>query len=798
MDEWYDTFEATLTHHQDDFVTALPDTRGKILKIVRDEIVTMHDSLEDPVVLPKRLKKILGDEQDQEPCGVSPEQREVAARPKDAGFYKKELTDWDVAQKLFKVEMDDYDKEEQSKLGVKRSIKFRMGHARDWFNDMSRAERKEVEDAKDKWNKEGAPAESQAMYRKRNLKKVLDDFTEQIRRTMGCRIVMLVSHKKKSDQTLSVAVHESKPLNSNKPFTQSSRGCKEWTSDGFEKFAEWSKLEFYPEDEEDKSDEEDEDNDTKEKLPELVLDNKGYAKLPSRAGIHTRGQQELVRRIFHASYKVFTKSSKPVPWREVIANLSLYLDLDCLPEDFLLRDPSHLRASDITKLWDHWEVRRANKDRLIIFLAGKLGNMSKESLKNVVPYQGNPKKKDYKEIDDKDKDPTSGKISTAHTDRPAKSKAASKSSASTRPTPRTTRPAESKAASKASASMHPTPCITGPAEGDSSDEESAAVTFARRTAGPAARPSGAQDGAPAVIPMKDRVRFLKSLSSHNGYLLLVEGIRDLEKESNSDQQKGWPTWATWSWEGSYLPDSVHSEDGTVLKFLETATSAKITSLASGMRVTLGLGLLLRECKRAIEYEADEPPQNAPTYIGTSTLGIKILVLVEEAVDTVRGGILRLVKGREGQQKCDMIAVGEKRTTEEVERSEAEERQKDQERSELEDEQLTEEDLQKLEEAKQTGETLKEDIPRLQEEKRKLVEEKQRLVEVNESLQRQMMEVQHDDDNGMDEAEPEVSVKVKGKKRSKSGGSGKPSKVAKTDDIRRSSRSRLPSKKAMKS
>ncbi|KAG1718762.1 hypothetical protein EDB19DRAFT_1920080 [Suillus lakei] len=684
---------------KDDFVAALPDTRGKILKIVCDEIVTMHDSLEDPVVLPKRLKKairryylqfltdkediraeeqILGDEQDQEPCGVSPEQREVAARPKDAGFYKKELTDWDVAQKLFKVEMDDYDKEEQSKLGVKRSIKFRTGHARDWFNDMSRAERKEVEDMKDKWNKEGAPAESQAMYRKRNLKKVLDDFTEQIHRTMGCRIVMLVSHKKKSDQTLSVAVHESKPLNSNKPFTQSSRGCKEWTSDGFEKFAEWSKLEFYPEDEEDKSDEEDEDNDTKEKLPELVLDNKGYAKLPSRAGIHTRGQQELVRRIFHASYKVFTKSSKPVPWREVIANPSL-------------------------QAWQY-EQRKPEE----------CGSLS-----------GEPKKKDYKEIDDKDKDPTSGKISTAHTDRPAESKAASKSSASTRPTPHTTRPAESKAASKASASTHPTPRITGPAEGDSSDEESAAVTFARRTAGPATRPSGAQDGAPAVIPMKDRVHFLKSLSSHNGYLLLVEGIRDLEKESNSDQQKGWPTWATWSWEGSYLPDSVHSEDGTVLKFLETATSAKITSLASGMRVTLGLGLLLRECKRAIEYEADEPPQNTPTYIGTSTLGIKILVLVEEAVDTVRGGILRLVKGWEGQQKHDMIvgtangdgaahsthssAVGEKRTTEEVERSEVEERQKDQERSELEDEQLTEEDLQKLEEAKQTGETLKEDI-----------------------------------------------------------------------------------------
>ncbi|KAG1887372.1 hypothetical protein F4604DRAFT_1675340 [Suillus subluteus] len=814
--QWYESFEPTLARHQDDFVTALPQSRGSILKTIRDEIVTRHKSLEDPVVLPKALKKairryylqfltdeediraeqeILGDEQEQEPCGVSPEEREAVACPKDAGFYKKELTDWDVAQKLFKVEMDDYDKEEQSKLGVKHSIKYRTGHARDWFNNISPAQRKEVEDAKAKWNNEGAPAESQAI--------VSDNWVHW--------------------QTLSVAVHESKPLNSKKPFTQSSRGCKEWTSDGFEKFAEWSKLEFYP------KDESDEDDDTKEKLPELVLDKRGFAKLPSCAGINTKGQQELVRRIFHASYtfrgltvgsEVFTKSAKPVPWREVVANPSLYLDLDCLPKDFLLRDPSHLRASDVTKLWDHWEVRRANKHKLIIFLAGKLGDMSKESLENAVPYQGNQKKKEYKEIDDKDQDPTSGKLSAARTDRPAESKAASKPSASTLPTPRTTRPAGAKAASKPSASTRPTPRTTRPAEGDSSDDkssddESVAVVFAGRTTGPAARPSGTQEGAPASIHMKDRVRFLKSLSSHNGYLLLVEGIKDLEKETNSDEQKDWPNWATWSWEGSYLPSAVHSKHGTVQKFLETVTSAKITRFALGMRVTLGLSLLLRECKRAIEYEADEAPQNVPTYIGTSTLGIEILGLIEDAVDTVRGRILRLVKGQEGQHKRDMIveaasgdntthsarssAVGEKRTTEEVERSEVEETQKDQERTELEEKQMdqeveaeqqVEEDVRKLNEAKKVGETLNE-------EKQKLVEEMQRLVEAKESLERQMLEVQHnDDDNANDEPEPEVSVEVKGKKRSKSGGSGKPRKVAKTDDIRRSSRARLPSKKAM--
>jgi hypothetical protein len=39
--------------------------------------------------------------------------------------------------------------------------------------------------------------------------------------------------------------HESKPINNKKPFTQSSQGNKEWSSEGFDKFAEWSKLQFF-------------------------------------------------------------------------------------------------------------------------------------------------------------------------------------------------------------------------------------------------------------------------------------------------------------------------------------------------------------------------------------------------------------------------------------------------------------------------------------------------------------------------------------------------------------------------
>ncbi|KAG0698281.1 hypothetical protein DFH29DRAFT_1002933 [Suillus ampliporus] len=735
MAKWHTSFKGILALHQDGF----------------DHIVTENQSQDESVELPKALKKairrhyhqFLTDEDDiraeeelleDEPCGPSPEEREAEARPKDAAFYKREANDWDVVQKLFKQEMDEYDKEEQAKLGVNNEIKYRTGHARKWFNNMTPAQQKEVEDAKEKWNREGAPPESQAIYRKRNLKKVLNDFTKQVGRTMGCQVVILASHKKNADQTLNVIVHESKPINSKKPFTQSSRGNKEWTSEGFKKFAEWSKSDFYPEENDNKSDEE-EDDDDKANLPELILDKNGFPKLPSRVGVPTRGQQELVRRIFRASYKVFTETDRPVPWREVVGNPTLYLEPNSLPEDFILRDLSHLRAENINDLWAHWEAKKASREKLVIFAAAKLGDVNKKLLGDAVPYQGKSKKK-YVELDE---DAPARPGSSTRTEQPARVAASSKGAASTRPMTRTTRPAEGDSSEGEAATAASTARRSGLAEGDSSDGESAAAASIECRIGTAARPSSTQLGAPAMVPIKDRIVFLKSLSSNGDYLLLVEGIRDLGKEPSSKQQKEWPIWATWSWEGSYLPGSVHSVDGEVQKFLETVMSTKISGLLSAMRVSLGLGLLLRECKRAIEYEPDEPTPDTPAYISALRLGINILDLVIEAVNMVRGRVIQMLKARDGQQV-------EKSRGEEEERSQLEEKQG---KDEEELKQELERELQKFEEEKRRGEELKEQIRMLEEEKRKreklkeemcnLQEQTQKLQEATEILEKQREE-----------------------------------------------------------
>ncbi|KAG2741536.1 hypothetical protein P692DRAFT_20652632, partial [Suillus brevipes Sb2] len=335
--------------------------------------------------------------------------------------------------------------------------------------------------------------------------------------------------------------NESKPVNSKKPFTQSSRGNKQWTSEGFEKFAEWSKLEFYPE-ENDESDEEDEDED-KASLPELILDHDGYPKLPSRSGVSSKGQQELVRQIFRASYKVFTDTDKPVPWREVVGKPTLYLDPTSLPKGFILRDPSHMRTENVNELWAHWEARKAARKPLVIFVSGKIGDMSKKRLKNAVPYKGKTTM-EYVEIDTVKTSSTTG-------------------AAGARPTPHMKGPAEADTSEDESAGAAPTPRTKRPAKADCSEDESAAPTG--RAPKPASRP---QPGAPAAVSIKGRIQFLKSLSNNDEYLLLVEGIRDLGKEPNLKEQKEWPAWATWSFEGSYLPSDLHAVEGEVPTFLQ--------------------------------------------------------------------------------------------------------------------------------------------------------------------------------------------------------------------------------------
>ncbi|KAG1819994.1 hypothetical protein EV424DRAFT_1347324 [Suillus variegatus] len=478
---WTSSFRAILVSYKSKFLAAKDSKseRSCVIKKIRKAIVAAHKEQGEQVPLPSPLKKAIKkyygrktDEEESDEEGAA-KAREISARPKEAAFYKKTLTDWDVAQRLFKQEMDEFNKAEQARKGVKDPIKFCTRHAREWFNQMSLTQKKEVDYAREKWNMEGAPEESQVIYHKNNLKKVLEDFSEQLHRTMGCHVVMLVSHKKQANQTLNVTLHESQPRNVKKSFSVSSDGIKEWTSTGFEFFAEWAKGKFYPTADQDNKEEEEHG------LPELILDDEGYAQLPSCDGIRLKDQQELVHMIFHAAYKVFTGS----------------------------RYQCHLEVLGESE---------CGKQEACLFYQGK--------------------------------------------------------------------------------------------------------TIGHET---------------------------QWFSTDSSYLELVDAVKDLanmtEKIPTLQEELDLPPWVDWHCGESYLPEYLHGSQDMVMASLELLTNASIRSSHSAALVVLGLGLILRDCKRVIEYEEEEALPGTPSYLASLIMDLQCMIKVDSAISHTASSIVGLIE-----------------------------------------------------------------------------------------------------------------------------------------------------------
>jgi hypothetical protein len=87
---------------------------------------------------------------------LTPEEREAAARPTDAGDYWNKWDAFRVAQRLFSDEVAQIDNESRDKTN-KKTLGNRTAAVRKWFNELSPSKLEEAKKVAIKWNTEGAP-----------------------------------------------------------------------------------------------------------------------------------------------------------------------------------------------------------------------------------------------------------------------------------------------------------------------------------------------------------------------------------------------------------------------------------------------------------------------------------------------------------------------------------------------------------------------------------------------------------------------------------------------------------------
>ncbi|KAG1797833.1 uncharacterized protein HD556DRAFT_1306422 [Suillus plorans] len=550
MASWTLVFSNVLNEYKDSFVAAKGNSviRARILKTIKDAIGSSEAAKDPCVMLPeKNLAKavrayyldFLEDDEDRKaeeeiieggtkdtsaPDAVTVEmvrQREDD-KPEDAGKYKTEFSGFDVVQKLFKDEFAEYDKQHRDTSNPK-SMGQRTRLARMWHQAMSPEVKKELERVAGKWNQEGPPADTKDRYRTHNQKKMMEDFMDMVRRTMGLHVVILTAYDRGEGKAPGTTVWETSPQKAKKPFTQATKDNRKWAEHAQDRLANWLLEGEYA-----KSLSADGEDDDENNLSDLTVevDDDGFGSLK------LKHRQQLVQSVFQKAYAVITNNPRAlVPWGEMSTNPNHYLDSGCIPENVVIRDPSHLQKDTITVIYSHWKDC-ASHDMLIVHFVG------------------------YRQADFYDARTKKGA---------AKGKSRKK-------------PAYVEVSSDEEGLLNKV--ANGKSSSDEDDIEVETPTI--------------PDSSPKYHLARDMVPYLKSLSTVPSYHHLLTVVQKLPQRTDSKSRKQkLPVWAPWTWSQAYLPQDIHENMKTASVALENLSNYQFNSRGWGMVVSLGLGLLLR-------------------------------------------------------------------------------------------------------------------------------------------------------------------------------------------------------------
>jgi hypothetical protein len=101
--------------------------------------------------------------------------------------------------------------------------------------------------------------------------------------------------------------------------------------------------------------------------------------------------------------------------------------------------------------------------------------------------------------------------------------------------------------------------------------------------------------------------------------------------SSSSSKTALPLWASWRWAKKYLPEDLHTKEDLLQAAILSFQKSKLVDGNTSTSLVLGLGLLLRECWRAVEVELED--DFAPDFLKESLLGFK---RANDVLDVVRG------------------------------------------------------------------------------------------------------------------------------------------------------------------
>ncbi|THH07950.1 hypothetical protein EW146_g9152 [Bondarzewia mesenterica] len=97
---------------------------------------------------------------------------------------------------------------------------------------------------------------------------------------------------------------------------------------------------------------------------------KSFAVSPNDVNADTDadGAKASKKNVMTAAYREVTSNEKStVPWIDIKEHQSEYINAEYLPEGYQMKEPSKMVRTKVVKLMDHWHMRQAKEEHLVVF-----------------------------------------------------------------------------------------------------------------------------------------------------------------------------------------------------------------------------------------------------------------------------------------------------------------------------------------------------------------------------------------------------------------------------------------------
>ncbi|KAG1732956.1 hypothetical protein EDB19DRAFT_1911771 [Suillus lakei] len=267
-----------------------------------------------------------------------------------------------VDMKLFKEEIGEYDKKHHDTSDL-RSMGTRTKLVQSWYNALSPSVLKELRQVADKWNQEGPHSDAKDRYHSQHQKKIMEDFIKMAGRTIGLHVVILAAHDRGEGKMPGMTIWESCLRKAKKTFTLALKENKKCAGESQDQLTDLLNEAEYGGDPKDKSDEDD------EKGPDLMVqvNDEGYpCLLTGFESLILKNQQKVVQKVFQKAYVVISNNPHTaVSWNHITQDLDHYLNMNYIPQNVVIKDPSHLQKEAISMLFSLWKYC-ANHNKPIV------------------------------------------------------------------------------------------------------------------------------------------------------------------------------------------------------------------------------------------------------------------------------------------------------------------------------------------------------------------------------------------------------------------------------------------------